>query len=178
MRTFLRSFIESSQFKYYFSPYFASAGFKEEMGAQKARPAAKKAPGVRAVPVKQKKLKVPIFGESEGITLSSNLMILRHPLLVHTSWNTLNANSQPVSVNALNSVVSITTVDDNVPSCPIFLDITKLLTVVAEPSITRIATNSSLRNPILTATGRNIATNTKSFINVADTAGLIFPSAF
>ena len=46
MRTFLRSFIESSQFKYYFSPYFASAGFKEEMGAQKARPAAKKAPGV------------------------------------------------------------------------------------------------------------------------------------
>ena len=46
MRTFLRSFIESLQFKCYFSPYFASAGFKEEMGAQKARPAAKKAPGV------------------------------------------------------------------------------------------------------------------------------------
>ena len=46
MRTFLRSFIESLQFKYYFSTYFASAGFKEEMGAQKARPAAKKAPGV------------------------------------------------------------------------------------------------------------------------------------
>ena len=44
MRTFLRSFIESLQFKYYFSPYFASAGFKEEMGAQKARPAAKKPP--------------------------------------------------------------------------------------------------------------------------------------
>ena len=64
MRPFLRLFTESLQFKYYFSPYFASAGFKEEMGAQKARPAAKKAPGVRAVPVKQKKLKVPIFGES------------------------------------------------------------------------------------------------------------------
>lgn len=46
MRIFLRSFIEYSQFKYYFSPYFAFAGFKEEMGAQKARPAAKKAPGV------------------------------------------------------------------------------------------------------------------------------------
>ena len=44
MRTFLRSFIDSLQFKYYFSPYFASAGFKEEMGAQKARPAAKKSP--------------------------------------------------------------------------------------------------------------------------------------
>lgn len=44
MRTFLRSFIESLQFKYYFSPYFASAEFKEEMGAQKARPAAKKPP--------------------------------------------------------------------------------------------------------------------------------------
>ena len=64
MRPFLRLFTESLQFKHYFSPYFASAGFKEEMGAQKARPAAKKAPGVRAVPVKQKKLKVPIFGES------------------------------------------------------------------------------------------------------------------
>lgn len=43
---FLCSFIERLQFKYYFSPYFASAGFKAEMGAQKARPAAKKAPGV------------------------------------------------------------------------------------------------------------------------------------
>ena len=32
--------------KFTISPYFASAGFKEEMGAQKARPAAKKAPGV------------------------------------------------------------------------------------------------------------------------------------
>ena len=67
MRTFLRLFTKSLQFKYYFSPYFASAGFKEEMGAQKARPAAKKAPGVRAVPVKQKKLKVPIFGESGSV---------------------------------------------------------------------------------------------------------------
>ena len=46
MRTFLRSFIKCSQFKRYFSPYFAPAGFKEEMGAQKVRPAAKKAPGV------------------------------------------------------------------------------------------------------------------------------------
>ena len=46
MRTFLRSFIKCSQFKRYFSPYFAPAGFKEKMGAQKARPAAKKAPGV------------------------------------------------------------------------------------------------------------------------------------
>ena len=46
MRTFLRSFIKCSQFKRYFSPYFAPARFEEEMGAQKARPAAKKAPGV------------------------------------------------------------------------------------------------------------------------------------
>ena len=44
MRTFLHSFIKSLQVKHYFSPYFASAGFKEEMGAQKARPAAKKPP--------------------------------------------------------------------------------------------------------------------------------------
>ena len=51
MRTFLRSFIKCSQFKRYFSPYFASAGFKEEMGAQKARPAAKKAPGVKSVDI-------------------------------------------------------------------------------------------------------------------------------
>ena len=41
MRTFLHSFIKCSQFKRYFSPYFAPAGFKEEMGAQKARPVAK-----------------------------------------------------------------------------------------------------------------------------------------
>ena len=46
MRTFLCSFIKCSQFKCYFSPYFAPAGFMEEMGAQKVRPAAKKAPGV------------------------------------------------------------------------------------------------------------------------------------
>lgn len=44
MRTFLRSFIKCSQFKRYFSPYFAPAGFKEKMSAQKARPAAKKPP--------------------------------------------------------------------------------------------------------------------------------------
>lgn len=68
MRTFLRSFIKCSQFKRYFSPYFASAGFKEEMGAQKARPAAKKAPGVRAVPVKQEKIKSPDFRGEYGVT--------------------------------------------------------------------------------------------------------------
>lgn len=58
MRTFLRSFIESLQFKYYFSPYFASAEFKEEMSAQKARPAAKKAPGVTRVLIRQLNSKI------------------------------------------------------------------------------------------------------------------------
>ena len=56
-----------------------------------------------------------------------------------------NMYSQPVSVNALNNVVSITTLELRTPSCPIFLAITKQLTVVADPSITSIATSSSLR---------------------------------
>lgn len=51
--------------------------------------------------------------------------------------------NDPDILLALNNVVSITTLDDKTPSCPIFFAITKLLTVVADPSITRIAISSS-----------------------------------
>ena len=90
----------------------------------------------------------------------------------------LNTYSHPVNVNALNNVVSITTLEDSTPSCPIFLAITKLLTVVADPSITRIATSSSCRKPNCTASGRKIAQNPAYFINVAMTVGFTFAKAF
>src|SRR5699024_3962417 len=89
----------------------------------------------------------------------------------HTSPMLLNIYSHPVRVNALNSVVSITTLELNTPSCPMFFAMTKQLTVVAEPSMTRIATNSSLRKPSITARGRNIAVNPTSFSMDAATAG-------
>lgn len=59
------------------------------------------------------------------------------------------------SVNALNNVVIIITPELSVPSCPIFLAITKQLTVVADPSITRIAIISSFLNPRSAAIGKN-----------------------
>ena len=86
--------------------------------------------------------------------------------------------SHPVRVNALNSVVIITTLEESTPSCPIFFAITKLLTVVADPSITRIAISSSLRNPRYAANGKKIATNPISLIKAAVTAGFTFPIAF
>ena len=55
--------------------------------------------------------------------------------------------------------MSIIVVDEITPSCPMFLAITKQLTVVAEPSITRIAISSLSLNPKATAIGRNTATN-------------------
>ena len=90
----------------------------------------------------------------------------------------LSTYSHPVSVNALNSVVSMTTLEVSTPSCPIFFAMTKQLTVVAEPSMTRIATSSSLRNPSMTARGRNTAANPTSFITAAAAAGLTFAKAF
>ena len=56
----------------------------------------------------------------------------------------------------------MTTLEERVPSCPIFFAITKLLTVVAEPSMIRMATNLSVRNPSFTAIGRN-GTKTNKF---------------
>ena len=76
--------------------------------------------------------------------------------------------SHPVRVNALHMVVSITTLEDSTPSCPIFFAMTKLLTVVAEPSMTKIAISFSLRNPITTASGMNTATNPTNFDKCGD----------
>lgn len=67
--------------------------------------------------------------------------------------------SHPVIVNALNMVVSMTTLDVSTRSCPMFLAITWQFTVVAEPGITGIATRSSRRKPVHTAGGRNRAAN-------------------
>lgn len=81
-------------------------------------------------------------------------------------------------MNALSSVVSIIVVDEITPSCPMFLAMTKQLTVVAEPSITRIAISSLSLNPKATAIGRNTATKPTSLINVAANAGFAFADAF
>ena len=72
----------------------------------------------------------------------------------------------------------MTTLEERVPSCPIFFAITKLLTVVAEPSMIRMATNLSVRNPSFTAIGRKMAQRPISFIKAAMADGLIFPKAF
>ena len=66
--------------------------------------------------------------------------------------------------------MSIIVVDEITPSCPMFLAMTKQLTVVAEPSITRIAISSLSLNPKATAIGRNTATKPTSLINVAANA--------
>ena len=77
--------------------------------------------------------------------------------------------SQAASVNAAKRVVSITVLEVRVPSCPILRAITYELTVVAEPSITRIAISSSLLKPEITARGRKIETRSTSFIAAANT---------
>lgn len=74
--------------------------------------------------------------------------------------------------------MSIIVVDEITPSCPMFLAMTKQLTVVAEPSITRIAISSLSLNPKATAIGRNTATKPTSLINVAANAGFAFADAF
>ena len=74
--------------------------------------------------------------------------------------------------------MSIIVGDEITPSCPKFLAITKQLTVVAEPSITRIAISSLSLNPKATAIGRNTATKPTSLINVAANAGFAFADAF
>ena len=76
-------------------------------------------------------------------------------------------------VKALNRVVSITTLEVRVPSCPILRAITKLLTVVAEPSIIRMATSCSLRNPSQIAMGRKRIQNPNSLMAVAKNAGFL-----
>ena len=75
-------------------------------------------------------------------------------------------NSHIVNVNELIKVVAITAQEEIFPSCPIFLAIIKQLLVVALPSITNIATNFSLRNPMETAIGRNIIHHRSNLITV------------
>ena len=96
----------------------------------------------------------------------------------YTNPNDLNTSSHIVSVNALNNVVIIITPELSVPSCPIFLAITKQLTVVADPSITRIAIISSFLNPRSAAIGKKTTQNPTSFINTATSVGFIFDVAF
>ena len=59
-----------------------------------------------------------------------------------------------------------------------FLAMTKQLTVVADPSITRIATSCSLRNPAITATGRKTAVSPRSLMADAQRAGPMALRAF
>ena len=82
---------------------------------------------------------------------------------VYINASVFSINSHPVKVNALKNVVIITTLEVRTPSWPIFLAITKQLTVVAEPAITRIATSASFRKPRPTAAGRSTAAKPTSF---------------
>ena len=46
--------------------------------------------------------------------------LYKETILIHTKFILFKMNSHPVNVNALNTVVSMTTPDVSVPSCPIF----------------------------------------------------------
>ena len=85
--------------------------------------------------------------------------------------------SHRVSVKALRIVVNITTVLVTLPLCPIFLAITKQLTVVGEPAIMRMATSLSSPKPKYTASGRRIAHQRTSLQKVAVSAGFSVESA-
>lgn len=50
--------------------------------------------------------------------------LYKETILIHTKFILFKMNSHPVNVNALNTVVSMTTPDVSVPSCPIFFAIT------------------------------------------------------
>ena len=65
----------------------------------------------------------------------------------------------------------------SVPSCPMFLAIIKLETVVAEPSITRIAIICSSLKPRATARGMNTPTSANSLIKLASNVGFILFTA-
>ena len=66
----------------------------------------------------------------------------------------------------------------SVPSWPMLFAMIKQLTVVAEPSITRMATICSPWKPMATAMGKKIAANPKSLIKLATNAGFISFTAF
>ena len=81
-----------------------------------------------------------IFGIVKGIFENGHFYQINPPIL--------STNNHIVNVKELSSVVTITAQEEITPLCPIFFDMIKQLLVVALPSITRIATNFSSRNPI------------------------------
>ena len=66
-------------------------------------------------------------------------------------------NSQIVRVKALNNVVSIMTLEEKDPSCPMFFAMTKQVTVLADPSMIMMETSLSFVKPQRMARGRKSA---------------------
>ena len=86
--------------------------------------------------------------------------------------------SHPVKEKALHTVVSITALEDSVPSWPILRAMLKQLTVAGEASMTNIATSTSPRQPSHTAVGRNNAAKITSLNRLHTRAGFQHPTAF
>ena len=63
---------------------------------------------------------------------------------------------------ALHTVVSITALEESVPSWPMLRAMLKQLTVVGEPSISKIAIRTTPRQPNQIARGRNSAAKMNS----------------
>lgn len=81
-----------------------------------------------------------IFGIVKGIFENGHFNQIYPPIL--------STNNHIVSVKELSSVVTITAQEEIAPLCPMFFDMIKQLLVVALPSITKIATSFSSRNPM------------------------------
>ena len=83
-------------------------------------------------------------------------------------------NSQIVRVKALNNVVSIMTLEEKDPSCPMFFAMIYQVTVVGEASMIIMATSSLPRKPIWIANGKIAAGMATSFKKAAANVGPIF----
>ena len=86
--------------------------------------------------------------------------------------------SHPVKEKALHTVVSITALEEIVPSCPMLRAMLKQLTVVGELSISKTAVSTSPRQPSQTASGKNSTAKTNSLKIPLTTAGFQQPAAF
>ena len=86
--------------------------------------------------------------------------------------------SHPVKEKALHTVVSITALEEIVPSCPMLRAMLKQLTVVGELSISKTAVSTSPRQPSQTASGKNSTAKTNSLKILLTTAGFQQPAAF
>ena len=84
-------------------------------------------------------------------------------------------NRNIVSVNALQSVVSMTANDVITPLCPRFFAMTKQLLVVGLPSITRMAMSFSSLKPNISANGRKTAQRSTSLIKAIPAVTRTFP---